>query len=229
MNENTLYESEKFWFDDVSILFNTNYLLKFFPTNQMTLSEILNSLVRLSIYVSIIFIVYRRNVNFIFITFYMLLITYLIYNNLSDKKKKELEEFKNEFYQEENYVKPTDNNPFMNVLPEDYEKNVDRIAENEAELYNEKKYEEVQEEIENKFSNDLFQDMTDIYNNRNSQRQFYTMPNTQIPNDQTSFAKWCYSTPSTCKEGNSLQCYNNLPPTFGDPGFRGPSGKDTSS
>tara|TARA_A100001015_G_C14393593_1_gene482673 strand:- start:56 stop:409 length:354 start_codon:yes stop_codon:yes gene_type:complete len=100
----------------------------------------------------------------------------------------------------------------MNVLPNDYEDNPDRVAENEAELYNEDRYEEIQEQIDNQFSSDLFQDMTDIYNNRNSQRQFYTMPNTQIPNDQTSFAKWCYATPSTCKEGNNLQCFNNLEP-----------------
>ena len=111
----------------------------------------------------------------------------------------------------------------MNVLQEDYENNVDRVAENEAELYNNDNYEKVQDVIEDNFSSNLFQDMTDIYNNRNSQRQYYTMPNTQIPNDQTSFAKWCYATPTTCKEGNGLQCYDNLPPVFGDVGLRGKS------
>ena len=34
----------------------------------------------------------------------------------------------------------------------------------------------------------------------NSQRQFYTMPNTTIPNAQDDFAKWLYANPKTCKE-----------------------------
>ena len=57
-NDNTdinVYVKEQFWFNDLSVLYNTNNLLKFFPSNSMTLSEILNSLVRLSFYVSIIF------------------------------------------------------------------------------------------------------------------------------------------------------------------------------
>ena len=227
MNENN--NNEDFWFNDISVLFNTNNLLKYFPSSNMTLNEILNSLVRLSFYVSVIFVIFRRSINYIFMTAYMLIITYLIYFNLSEKDKKKYENFENNtFYDKDNYVSPTKDNPFMNVLQSDYENNTERIAENEAELYNETKYEEIQEEVNDNFDNDLYKDMTDIYNNRNSQRQFYTTPNTQIPNDQTSFAKWCYGTPATCKEGNNLQCFNNLPTTFGDPGLRGKSQNSSS-
>ncbi len=42
------------------------------------------------------------------------------------------------------------------------------------------------------------------------QRNFYSMPSTTVPNDQTGFANWCYKLPKTCKEGNGVQCYNNL-------------------
>ena len=56
--------------------------------------------------------------------------------------------------------------------------------------------------IENKFNDDLYLDSNDLFNRRNSQRQFYTMPNTSIPNGQNDFAKWLYSTGPTCKEGN---------------------------
>ncbi len=34
----------------------------------------------------------------------------------------------------------------------------------------------------------------------NSQRQFFTMPWTTIPNAQNEFAKWLYLNPKTCKE-----------------------------
>ena len=222
--ENKMYEYDKFWFDDISILFNVKKLQHFFPSNDMSLNEILNSLVRLSFYLSIIFILFRKNVNYIFITVFTLIFTYLIYINLSKEDKKKYENFEDlQLFKKDDYIKPTNDNPFMNVLPEDYDNNPNRVAENEAELYNESKYDEIQENVDDKFGNNLFTDMTDIYNNRNSQRQYYTMPNTQIPNDQTSFAKWCYATPSTCKEGNNLQCFNNLDPIMGNSTDRSPS------
>ena len=56
----------------------------------------------------------------------------------------------------------------------------------------------------------VYKDSNDLFNRRNSQRQWYTMPNTEAMNKQTEFAKWCYMTPPTCKEGNGLQCANNL-------------------
>lgn len=39
----------------------------------------------------------------------------------------------------------------------------------------------------------------------NIDRQFYTQPVIDIPNDQGKFARWLYSTPQTCKE-NTAQC-----------------------
>ena len=60
--------------------------------------------------------------------------------------------------------------------------------------------------------NILPKDSNDLFNKRNSDRQWYTMPNTEVMNKQTEFAKWCYKTPPTCKEGNGIQCANNLHP-----------------
>ena len=77
-SENTMYEYDKFWFEDVSILFNVNKLKDFFPSNDMSLNEILNSLVRLSFYISLIFLLFRKNINYIFITIFTLIFTYLI-------------------------------------------------------------------------------------------------------------------------------------------------------
>ena len=53
-------------------------------------------------------------------------------------------------------------------------------------------------------------DVNDIFGKNNSQRQFYTVPGNQVPNDQGSFAQWCYGQPKTCKEGNKLACLSNL-------------------
>ena len=65
--------------------------------------------------------------------------------------------------------------------------------------------ENIQKDIEDKFGYNLYRDVGDLYGKSNSQREFYTMPSTTIPNNQTSFAKWCYSVGPTCKE-KSIYC-----------------------
>ena len=63
--------------------------------------------------------------------------------------------------------------------------------------------------VEDKFNIGLYKDINSVYNNENSQREFYTMPNTKAANAQTEFAHWLYYTPKTCKEGNGNQCVGN--------------------
>ena len=65
--------------------------------------------------------------------------------------------------------------------------------------------EKVQTKIEDKFNFNLYRDVGDLYGKSNSQREYYTMPSTTIPNEQTSFAKWLYATGPTCKE-KSIYC-----------------------
>ena len=43
-----------------------------------------------------------------------------------------------------------------------------------------------------------------------SSRQFYTNPSTTIPNDQESFAKWCYGDMPSCKDGQNCLRYEDL-------------------
>jgi len=50
-----------------------------------------------------------------------------------------------------------------------------------------------------------------LYGKSNSQRQYYQMPSTTIPNEQTSFAKWLYATGPTCKE-TSIYCAPQMDP-----------------
>ena len=50
-------------------------------------------------------------------------------------------------------------------------------------------------------------DPTDVFGKSQSQRMFYTTPNTTIPNDQKSYQEWLYKIPDlTCKEGNEEAC-----------------------
>jgi hypothetical protein len=68
----------------------------------------------------------------------------------------------------------------------------------------------IKRDMKKDFEEGLFMDVNDVYSKHNSQRQFYTMPNTDVVNDQGGFARWCYLTPPTCKEGNAMQCSANL-------------------
>ena len=103
-------------------------------------------------------------------------------------------------------ITPSSDNPFMNVMPDSYIKTPNCIAQVEDDQIS---YNEVQTDVNDKFNEGLFRDVSDIYGRTNSQRQFYTMPNTSIPNDQEQFADWLYKTPPTCKEGDGLSCEKN--------------------
>mgnify|MGYP001199956378 CR=1 FL=1 len=186
---------DSFWNKNIDILVRYDRMTEFIPTNDMTLEEKLNSITRLSIYLSAILTAYTNNTKYLYFFIMTLLLTHLIYVNMSDKL---LETFSDEMY-----VKPSVNNPFMNILPDDYIKNPNRESINKLNQY---KNPNLNQSIEKKCGYNLYSDVDDIFNKNITQRQFYTMPVTTIPNEQTKLANWLYSTPPTCKEGNGDQC-----------------------
>ena len=99
---------------------------------------------------------------------------------------------------------PSVNNPFGNVLISDIG---DPKFKKACSSYDNNF---IRREIKDDFEKNLFMDVNDVFSKKNSERQFYTMPVTDVCNDQTAFAKWCYLTPPSCKEGNGLQCSANL-------------------
>jgi hypothetical protein len=102
-------------------------------------------------------------------------------------------------------TKPTLDNPFMNVTMKDYlnidpETNVTVDRPKACDISDET----IKKSMDDMFNNNLFKDVNDVFGKMNSQRQFYTMPNTQIPNAQDDFAKWLYMNPKTCKEDQNF-------------------------
>ena len=102
-------------------------------------------------------------------------------------------------------TKPTIDNPFMNVTMKDYlnikdGKIVDRPPACDT------TDPEIKKEIDIMFKNNLFQDIDDLFEKFNSQRQFYTTASTTIPNDRDSFQKWLYASSKTCKQDQE-NCY----------------------
>tara|TARA_B100001093_G_C26594674_1_gene913131 strand:+ start:182 stop:895 length:714 start_codon:yes stop_codon:yes gene_type:complete len=197
---------DEFWYNDPLILINKNRLDEFFPTYDMTLEEQLNAFTRLLLYISVSLFLFRKNINYIYIFIFGLVFTFLIYKYSGDNPfKTNIENFYPNYRKNVKYIKPTIDNPFMNVQHNDYIKNPNREAISKLNNYNNK---EINNLIDQKFNFNLYKDVSDIFGKNNSQRQFYTMPVTTIPNKQTKFANWLYNNPENCKINNNA-CYKN--------------------
>ena len=59
-------EHDKFWYDDIKILFNTQRLTEFFPNKNMNMDEKLNAIARFSIYLGLVLYVYNGDELFLF-------------------------------------------------------------------------------------------------------------------------------------------------------------------
>tara|TARA_B110000259_G_C14026919_1_gene405057 strand:+ start:946 stop:1575 length:630 start_codon:yes stop_codon:yes gene_type:complete len=204
--------SEKIWFKDLSGLITKNNFLEFFPTSDMTYIEQINSIVRFSVYLTLILVLFKNNYKVFYVLVIILLITYSMY--LVENKKRET---KRETYKRNNLAKsksqgtacrkPSINNPFMNrnILTDEPTKDYSACdIDNEG----------VKEDIKSKFDKKLYRSIGDIFENQSSDRQFYTMPNTNLVNNQTEFAEWLYKRPS-CKGGDVEACYKNASEVIG--------------
>lgn len=101
----------------------------------------------------------------------------------------------NEFAEHEKKVcrKPITNNPFMNPTLNDFELDDPPEACNAND-------EDIKSKIELGFNEDLYRNVGDLFNIKNSQRQFYTVSVPANPPDQTAFANWLYrSSDPPCK------------------------------
>lgn len=212
-----VYGETPFWGNDPSVLFKSKNLIHFFPSATFSAAENLNSIVRLLTYLAIFLVLYSRNAQYLLLPVAGLVLTFVIYRFYPRKpelfkdppcapcsppekmRKRRLRKRRDSEVVERECVRPTVDNPFMNFnyITDSYE-NKDPGCK--AFLYNDPQSVETRREVESSFNSDLYRDVSDLYGKRNSQRQYFTMPWTTWPNDQTSFAKWLYRTGPTCKE-----------------------------
>ena len=98
--------------------------------------------------------------------------------------------------------KPTVANPFMNLTQGDFNKpNIPSACNGDDE--------DINNDIVDKFNKDLFMDVGDLFESKNSQRQFYTVPSSNPP-DTIKFANALYKSPYGCesKQDGSLRFEN---------------------
>ena len=139
----------------------------------------------------------------------------------SAAKNKIKESFINEMLYNDlkpDYTSPNKSNPMMNVLlPEiSYDPNRNEAApsyniavEKEINLNTKDSvvdtmFSDEKDKQREYIKKKLFSDLGDNYNFDFSMRNFYTNPNTTIPNDQGGFANFCFGDMVSAKEGNEF-------------------------
>lgn len=199
--------SSEFWLKNPKVLLD-DYLI-FFPHKDLSIIENLNAIIRFSIYTSLVLSLYHRNTNYMILSLISFVITYIIYYTLdlfdSDIRLNKYG-IDTSLLEKENYTLPTLNNPVMNVQVTDYNtknrinKGAYPINDNSVEAHYVKK------DMQSKLNRGVFRDVSDIYNNKHSQRQFMPMPNTNVPNDMNKFRDFLFKDmPESCKE-NRFNC-----------------------
>ena len=213
--------STPIFIDNPGILVDKDYIFDFIPNIKASTEERINSIVRFSLYFSIVLMIFKNNYRYSYIFVATLIISYFFYdtnreNFVSNNNNKEDEESnKNSLFckgkakedkdEMENHVnrncdEPKCDNLFMNVLPTD-----DFSKKKPACSYTK----EISRKVNNGFYNKFKKDVNTFYNQDFGMRQFYSMPNTQVPNDQGTFAKWLYNTPVSCSVGSNTVLNQN--------------------
>jgi hypothetical protein len=191
-------KTDEVWFKNLYVISNKERLTEFFPNKEQTIDERMNSIVRLGIYSSLMLTIYKRDWKQLLFIPVVMIITYVIHKNYKQEGFV-IDENPDEFVKDpESTVKPTINNPFMNTMMNDYVENPNK--DSAVDYYQDtKKAKDIKREVEKNFNYNLYQSLDDVYDKNNSQRQFYTTPNTKIPSDQDKYLKFMYGDLNSCK------------------------------
>ena len=199
-----------FWYNQPNILYDKKYIIEFFPLKEHDLPRKLNSIIRFTIYYSILMYCYNKNTNIFALPLLMSFITYIIWKKNTPIQ---VDQFMTDLRNDKEPLLvtlseldigctlPNKDNPFMNTSFVDVAAN--KELSKSCTSYNNKG---IQRKIEKEFDKGLYRNYTDIFGKENSQRQFFTVPGREGVPDQSSFAHWLYRTPGSCKEGNRMAC-----------------------
>jgi hypothetical protein len=172
---------EIFWLTDPANLF-INWS-RFVPTNEMTVPEALNAVVRFTVYSAILITLITRRTNLLLLIPLVMLVSVVLVR-LYPETQILKETFAPARPGGVSSATPKASNPFMNVLFTDYADNVKRPS---APL--DITAPGVKASIEEAFSktSNLFMDTSDTFGLMQSIRQWNTQPSTTIPNDLEGF------------------------------------------
>lgn len=218
-----------FWLNDPTILFNPSSIGQLWPDKSMGADAKLNAITRLVIILSILGYLITKNMR-VLITGGVTVLAIIILHYTQRKTNAQpvgaapaKEGFKNLSRSQLNgqeFTRPSQDNPIMNVLLPQIQDDPNRPAA--APAFNPIIEKEINRSVENSvvanfddktgIKERLFKDLGDQFDLDMSMRQWYATPSTTVPNDQKSFAEFCYGDMISCKEGNTLACTQSMPP-----------------
>ncbi len=204
-----------FWLYNPLALFNKDEITEFWPDKSMPLTRKMNAITRTILVLTLLGFLLTRSIKIVVTSAITLVILVILYK--TQYEKSQLENLKETAYREgfegrnadkfidvfkDNFTTPTKKNPMMNVMMTDYTDNPNRKMA--APSYNKRVAEQINDKSIKR--NKLYQDLGDNLAFEHQMRNFHSMPNTTIPNNQKGFAEFCYGNMPSCKEGNEDQC-----------------------
>lgn len=208
-----------FWINDPLILLNKEYIFDLWPKEKMSYNQKLNSISRVIILLTLSGCIIFRSLRMFFTGVVTLGVIIFLYYVKDKENKKQKEPFISMDLANNNYTPPNEVNPLMNVSLTHYKDNPEKTPA--APAFNPVVEEKINESTKNfvvsqfepqnndekqSIKSRLFQDLGDNFVFNQSMRNFYSTPNTTIPNDQKGFADFCYGDMTSCKEGDSIAC-----------------------
>lgn len=204
--------TKSFWIEDPNILISD---MKFWPIPTMDKQDKFNAISRFIILLTIIGYVVMPNSTILVTGGVTLSIIVLLYYLKQPTKEDFKTLMSSTVLPPKETTQSTPENPLSNVeLPEiqfnpkrkeappAYTKEQEAtINQNTKKMVMETSFPE-DPDLEKK----LFKDLGDEIEFDRSMHNFYTTPNTKIPNEQDKFAQFCYGNMPSCKEGNALAC-----------------------
>jgi len=218
------------WLRDPRILLRNDKLAQIWPIPGMSPEEKVNAITRLVVILTLIGYLLTMSKNIFLIGFVTLGIVCLLYYFQTKDNNPSVEKFSNRLsgvypsftdpvdyeLNKNKYVKPTMENPLMNVtLPEIY---YDPHRKPAAPAFNPEVEEEINNSVktfvEKPFNDDkidkkLFADLGDAMEFNRSMIPFNATANSQVPNDRKAFQDYLYGDMISGKEGNPLALERN--------------------
>jgi hypothetical protein len=221
----------QFWTNEPTILLNKEYIFDLWPSTNMCYEQKLNAITRLIILVSILGYILTMSLRILVVGIITLILIYILFKvNKQKLTKDHLREgfnIKNNFNgnnKPDSYLNPetlenvlrsefkegNKKNPFSNVLltqimdeperksaPPSFNVDVDEdITKNIK-----KSVQMLNPDIKNT-NKQLFGDLYERFELDQSNRVFYSTPNTRVENDQSSFGKFLYGDMPSSKESD---------------------------
>ena len=219
----------QFWTNNPTVLFNKEYIFELWPTTYMCYEQKLNAISRLIIILTILGYILTMSKRILAVGVLTLLVIFVLYNMRKEKLTKGmLENFdvisRNEVapYQPKSYVNPVTldsvlrsefkegnkKNPFSNVLLTQINDEPERKAAppsfnvdcDEDITKNVKRAVQMMNPGIKNTNKQLFGDLWQNFQLDQSNRAFYSTPNTRVTNDALSFGNFLYGNMPSAKE-----------------------------